>query len=357
MTGRTRLLTTEAVTQLEEDLARVFGVPHAVAVASGTAALHCAFAALDLGPGDEVLVPTLAVVMSIAPVLYTGATPVFVDCGVDRVGFDFDDLARSLTSRTKAVLAVHLWGYACEMERLVAFAAANRLAVVEDACQAHGSELSGRLLGTWGDVGCFSLRDGKVLSCGEGGFLLTGNEQIAERCRAMRTHWFDIVPARSYARLGWNYRLSNPQAVVAREEVGHFQGLLDARRTQSAHVHEQAVRLAGVKPYVPARGERPNGYSPVLLFDEVDAARGVAEELAQRGIANSVATFGLRPVHEWGAVKPCVARPVKDVNCRHLLARAIAPLLRPDSRQSELDAIVTAIAATQTNTQANDPTP
>jgi perosamine synthetase len=204
----------------EAVLRQVFDVKEAIAVSSGTAALHCALAALDIGPEDEVLVPSLAVSMSIVPVLYQQARPIFVDAASGRVDFDYEDLERNVSPRTKAIIAVHLWGCSYDMDRLMRFARRRHLAVIEDACQAHGSQWQGRYLGTWGDVGCFSMRDGKLVSTGEGGFLLTHTPAIAQACRTFRTHQANMHdPSQSYQRLGYNYRLSEIQAWLGRKQV------------------------------------------------------------------------------------------------------------------------------------------
>lgn len=144
---------------------------------------------VGIGPGDEVLVPALAVIMSIVPVLYLGATPVFVDSAPGQIDFDYADLVRKITPRTRAILPVYLWGTACMMPQLMEIAAQHGFPVVEDACQAHGSTWDGKAPGTWGKAGCFSMRDGTLIATGEGGFLLTNDRQVAAFCRAFRTHW------------------------------------------------------------------------------------------------------------------------------------------------------------------------
>lgn len=146
------------VSRYETELTRCFGVPNAVAVASGTAALHCALASCGIGPGDEVLVPAVSVVMSVAPVCYLGAQPVFVDCGPSGADFSYEDLAAKVTTRTKAVVPVYLWGRAGDPARLADFAAEHGLQMIEDACQAHGTLVRGRLAGTFGTSAAFPPR-------------------------------------------------------------------------------------------------------------------------------------------------------------------------------------------------------
>ncbi len=279
------------VSHYENELARHFGVVHAVAVASGTAALHCALAACGIGPGDEVLVPAVSVVMSAAPVLYAGARPVFVDSDPSGADFSYSDLAAKVTTRTKAIIPVLLWGRAGDPERLTSFATTRRLRVIEDACQAHGTRIGKRLAGTFGDLGCFSTKDGKLLWSGEGGFILTGNPDLAGRCRAFRTHWQTPPPGETpLTRLGCNYRLAEPLAAIARANLARFDQLLARRKYQTDLL---ATSLAGTPGITVLAGEPGwNGYAPLARIT-LASPRSFCERLAALGVANSVGTYHL----------------------------------------------------------------
>jgi perosamine synthetase len=281
------------VEQLETELAATFGVRHAVAVASGTAALHCALAACGVGAGDEVLVPAVSVVMSVAPIVFVGAKPVFVDCDETGADFNYVDLGSKVTSRTRAVLSVYLWGRSGDPQRLTAFAAERGLRFIEDACQAHGSRFAGRGLGTFGDAGCFSLRDGKILWSGEGGFILSNDAAVAAYCRAYRTHW-QMPPAgeRPMSRLGHNYRLAEPLAVIARGNLARFDELVGRRRQQSSLLTSLIMGLPGFTIPIPRPEEEWNGYAPLIQLDMPDS-RAFSERLAAIGVPNSVGTFRL----------------------------------------------------------------
>lgn len=328
----------------EAALCDCFGVRDAIAVSSGTAALHCALAALGIGPGDEVLVPALAVIMSIAPVLYVGATPVFVDSAPGRIDFDYTDLERKITPRTKAILPVYLWGAAYTMSRLMDIATQYGLVVIEDACQAHGSTWNGQALGTWGKAGCFSMRDGKLIATGEGGFLLTNDPNVAVFCRAFRTHWGTPGdPQRSYQRLGQNYRLAEPLAWMGRQQVAHFAQILEHRYWQTHMLQEALQGVSGVTVYQSAPEERPNGFSPVLILEEGFAGRQIARHLAEQGVANSVGTFGLRPAHEWPLFAESLAGTISTPHAQQLLSRALALSLLPQYTAEDLLRIINTI--------------
>jgi perosamine synthetase len=281
------------VSQYEKGLAHHFGVAHAVAVASGTAGLHCALAACGIGPGDEVLVPAMSVVMSVAPVLYAGARPVFTDCTPSGSDFSYDDLVAKITRRTKAIIPVHLWGRAGDLARLADFAAARGLWLIEDACQAHGTSVGGRPAGTFGDLGCFSTKDGKILWSGEGGFILTRDASLAERCRALRTHW-QTPPAGEapLARLGFNYRLAEPLAAIARANLARFDQLLTRRQHQTSLLTTLLAGVPGIDVLTCAQGW--NGYA-FLARISLRRPRGFCERLAALGVSNSLGTYRLTP--------------------------------------------------------------
>lgn len=343
----------EHVLAFEAQLAATFHVQDAVAVSTGTAALHCALAALDIQEGDEVLVPSVCVIMSAVPILYQGARPIFVDCQPDRVDFDYADLQRKLSPRTKAILPVHLWGCAYDMERLLAFAEEHHLPVVEDACQAHGAQWGQQYLGTWGTVGCFSLRVGKLIETGEGGFLLTNRRDVAQRCRAFRTHWTNFQdPGLSYQRLGQNYRLTELQALLARHQVLRLSELLARRRQQAEYLREQLAGFPHLVPYTYAPREDSNHFSPVWLIDPSYTHAGLPRILAQKGVVNSVGSFGLQPAQCWPVFQASLSREASTAqsddtpHAAAFLTRALALTLLPHYAQSDLDAIVTTIIDT-----------
>lgn len=289
---------TGQVERLEERLAAWAGVPYAVAVSSGTAALHAALVAAGIGRGDRVLVPAVSVVMSVAPILYAGATPVFVDCVPGGFELDYADLTTKLVCQPKAILPVHLWGRACgDPYYLHAFAQAHGLTVIEDACQAHGTRSDNRLLGTFGDVGCFSLKDGKILWSGEGGFLLTQDRHIAARARAFRTHWQTPPDGEApLTHLGHSYRLAEPLATVADWNLARLGELLDRRRRQTSLMLSLLAGTPGMSPIGGPPDEEWNSYSPLLRLD-LPAPRRFCEHLAGSGVPNSVGTYRLVAAH------------------------------------------------------------
>jgi perosamine synthetase len=328
----------------EATLAQVFGVKEAIAVASGTGAIHCALAALGIGPGDEVLIPALAVVMSVVPIVYQGATPIFVDSAPDRIDFDYQDLESKVSPRTKAILPVYLWGCSYDMDRLLHFAQLHNLVVVEDACQAHGSQWSGHYLGTLGAIGCFSLRDPKLIATYEGGFLLTNSQELAEKYRGFRTHFAASNPLYSYQQRGHNYRLTEFQAWLGRKQVENLGAILARRYGQSIYLlNGLSAELAS---YHYAAQERSNLFSPVFLLNDEDAEKDIARALALRGVPNSVGTFGLQPVYKWPVFSEYAPPAGSTPHAKQFLSRTLAISLLPQHTEADLDGIIATIKTT-----------
>nr|WP_321467051.1 DegT/DnrJ/EryC1/StrS aminotransferase family protein [uncultured Desulfobulbus sp.] len=202
------------ITEFEDRFAARIGVAHAASVSNGTVALHLALMALGIGPGDEVIVPTLTYISSANSIAYTGATPVFVDSLRSTWQIDPDDVRRYITPRTRAIMPVHLYGQACDMEALISIAKEHRLFIIEDCAEAFGTLYKGRHVGTFGDISTFSFYGNKTITTGEGGMVVSNDKTLMERARhlkgqglaAHREYWHDVV--------GYNYRMSNIQAAI-----------------------------------------------------------------------------------------------------------------------------------------------
>lgn len=205
----------EAVAEFEREFAQFIGSSHAVGVSSGFDALRLSLTAAGVGPGDEVLVPANTFIATALAVSAVGAVPVFVDVEEGTYGVDPARIEAAITPKTKAIIPVHLYGQACDLERLVAQAQAHRLVLIEDACQAHGARFAGRRVGTFGLTGCFSFYPAKNLgACGDGGIIVTDNSTIAQQLRVLRD--CGRVDKYRHAVKGLNARLDTLQAAILR---------------------------------------------------------------------------------------------------------------------------------------------
>ncbi|MEV0535899.1 aminotransferase class I/II-fold pyridoxal phosphate-dependent enzyme [Kitasatospora sp. NPDC050463] len=325
----------------ERDLAGVFGTRYAVAVNSGTAALHAALFAAGIRPGDEILVPALTVVMTAAPVVQLGATPVFVDSDPATFDVDYADAAAKVTARTRAIVPVHLWGRMGDPAALAAFASRHGLAVVEDAAQAGGTSRAGTAAGTAGSAGCFSMKDGKILWSGEGGFVVTDDADLAARARAFRGHWLTPPPGeRPQQHLAVNARLAEPLAALAHANLHRLPALLERRRAQSTHLLHALAGARGLTPIRSATDETWNHYSPLLSIG-LPRPRAFADHLARIGVPNSTGTFHLipcdtRPMFSGGARPPCRG-------AAQILERTLAIVLTDRDDEAGLDRYAAAI--------------
>jgi perosamine synthetase len=234
----------EFIGEFERAFAAFCGAREGIAVSSGTAALHLALAAVGVGPGDEVLVPSLTFVATANTVRYCGATPVFVDSDPATWGMETGDLEHRLSRRTKAIVPVHLYGHPCDMDPILEVARRRGLAVVEDAAEAHGALYRGRRVGALGAIGCFSFYGNKIITTGEGGMCVTDDPALAERLRLLRDHGMD--PKRHYWHeiVGYNYRMTNLQAAVGVAQVKRLPEFVEKKRRLAGWYAESLARLA-----------------------------------------------------------------------------------------------------------------
>lgn len=237
----------EFIPRFEEAFSRFCGVPHAMACNSGTSALHLALMALGVGPGDEIIVPTLTYVSSANAVRYCGARPVFADSDPRTMTLDSGDLESRITPRTKGLIAVHLYGHPANMDAIAAVAARHGLFVIEDCAEAHGAMYRGRRVGGLADAGTFSFFGNKIISTGEGGMVTTPSPDLYGKMRLLGGQGMD--PARRYwfTMVGYNYRMTNIEASLGLAQLEQIETHLAHRRGVAEwyqrHLPENLVEL------------------------------------------------------------------------------------------------------------------
>lgn len=267
------------VQNFEEAFARFVGVAEAVGVASGTAALHLALLACSVGPGDEVITTPFTFYATSEAITQAGATPVFVDIAPDTYNLDPSQVEAAVTSRTKAIVPVHLYGQAADMDEIMAVARAHGLWVIEDAAQAHAAEYRGRRCGSIGDIACFSFYPSKNLGCyGDGGMVTSNNAGLMARVRRLRDH--GRVDKYEHAELGWAYRLDALQAAILSAKLPHLERWTEQRRVAARRYDLLFADSDVVTPL-----ERPDRrhvyYSYVIRTSRRDA---LVQHLSARGI-------------------------------------------------------------------------
>lgn len=326
-----RLAPGERTRAFEHAFAEQLGVRHAVAVSSCTAALHLAYLAAGVGPGDEVIVPAMTFAATATAAIYCGARPVFAEIAGQRdLSLDPDDVRMRITPRTKAVSVVHFGGYAAPADRLRELCDAHGLALIEDSAHAPSGRLGTRKLGTFGLAGCFSLFSNKVLSVGEGGLLTTDDEAVAAFARSHRS-----------GDRGVNYRFDEPRAALALSRLGRLEDDIAQRRALTRRYRDRLAGMPGVT--VPYRDEDVAGSScyvmPIMVTDP-ERQNPLRAALKARGVQTSL----LYPaIHEFTAYReryPGISLPRTELASR---TEVTIPLF-PHMTEAEQDRVVDAIA-------------
>lgn len=218
------------VNELEKRFAKRVGVQYAISVTNGTHALHLPLAAMGIGPGDEVIVPAFTMVATANAVRYTGATPIFIDARPDTWNLDESKLEKAITSKTKAIIVVHIYGHPVEMDKVMQIARRHGLWVIEDDAEAHDASYKGRKVGSIGDVGCFSMYANKLVTTGEGGIVVTNNRELYLLMNKLHNHAFSDEIHFWHEYVGYNYRMTNMQAAVGLAQLERMTDFLNKRR-------------------------------------------------------------------------------------------------------------------------------
>ena len=257
------------VKQFERRFAEYHQCKHGIGVVNGTVAIRIALTALGIGPGDEVIVPPFTFVATASAVIEANATPVFVDIELETSNIDPKAIEAAITPRTKAIIVVHLGGLPCKMDTIMDVAKRHGLAVIEDACHAHGAEYKGRRLGSIGDVAAFSFQSSKNVSAGEGGIIVTNSDDLAELCWSM--HNCGRVPGGKWYehhRIGGNYRLGEFQGAVLNAQWDRFEQQAQTRERNGLYLDRQLAGLDGITPQVRTADCTRHAYHLYsLLFD------------------------------------------------------------------------------------------
>jgi perosamine synthetase len=318
--------------EFERRFADWLGVRNASSVSNGTVALHVALKALGIGPGDEVLVPTLTYIASANAVTYCGAKVVFVDSEADYWQMDLEDAERKVTSRTKAVMPVHLYGHACDMDATMALARAYGLSVIEDCAEAIGTRIGDRLAGTWGDVSSFSFFGNKTITTGEGGMVVTDDQARAHLVSKLkgqgladgREYWHDVV--------GYNYRMTNICAAIGCAQMDHLDQVI-AKKQQIAAWYRDALDGLPLHIHRTRPGTVHSYWMVSIVIDDPAHRDPLRAALKNAGIETRPLFF---PIHQMEMYKrPDESYPVAE----NLSSRGINLPSYPDLSREDVNVI------------------
>jgi perosamine synthetase len=325
------------VAEFEAAFAEYCGVRHAIATSNGTTALHVALLANGIGPGDEVITTPFTFIASANTVLYTGAKPVFVDIEPGSFNIDPDKIEAAITPRTKAIMPIHLYGNPAEMGRIMEIAERHGLAMIEDAAQAHGTEIDGKRAGSWG-TGCFSFYPTKNITTGEGGIVTTDDDCVADRARLLRAHGMRV---RYYHEtMGYNFRMTNIHAAIGLAQMPKLEGFNDRRIANAAYLSEHLPREIVQVPQVrPGTRHVFHQYTvrvlPPLKRDELRA------HLTEQGVGSEV--YYPVPVHQQQLYREMGYRgegfPESERAAKEVLSLPIHPGLSQDDLETIVDVV------------------
>lgn len=350
---RSRWLTMGAITQkFEQEFAVYTGARHAIAVTNATAALHIACVVAGLGPGDEVILPSLTFVATANAVRYTGACPVFADIeGSTNLNISAQTIEACLTNRTRAIIVVHYGGYACDMPAILKIAQKHGLFVIEDAAHAIGAQFADRMLGTWGQIGCYSFFSNKNMTTGEGGMLVTNDDQLAERLRLLRSHGMTSLTwdrhnghAWSYdvVELGYNYRIDEIRSALGRVQLQKLAHNNQLRRDKTTMYHQALKELCPtiIIPFEKHTGISASHLLPILL--PVNTPRvAFMDTMKSKGIQTSI---HYPPIHLFSAYREHNASISRKLeNTESLAVREVTLPLYPSLSDANINLVVEAV--------------
>lgn len=297
---RNRWLSMGGLTQtFENEFASFIGSKHALAVTNATAALHLACVAVGLGPGDEVIIPSLTFVATANAVRYTGATPVFADVeSLDWLTISPASIEECITERTRAIMVMHYAGFACDMPAIMEIARRHKLYVIEDSAHAIGSELDGRRLGTWGHIGCFSFFSNKNMTTGEGGMLVTENDELAQRIQTLRSHGMTSLSWDRHKGHSWSYDVVDLGFNYRIDEIRSALGSVQLKKVAASNEHRKHLTtlyrgllaehtLDIHLPFSASRGSSCCHIFPILLPPRMDRTQFM-EGMKKHGVQTSI---------------------------------------------------------------------
>jgi perosamine synthetase len=286
------------VSQFEKRMAAIVGRGHGIAVCNGTAALETAVAALDLQPGDEIIMPTFTIISCTAAVIRCGCVPVLVDSDPVTWNMDVDQITAKITCRSRAIMVVHIYGLPVDMDPVLEIAEKFGLTIIEDAAEMHGQNYRGRPCGSFGELSTFSFYPNKHVTTGEGGMVLTDNDRLAERCRSLRNLCFQPKKRFVHEELGYNFRMTNLQAALGIAQLERLDEFIRHKRRMGQKYTERLMGVEGLE-LMPARTAYAENiywvYGMVLKEEVPFDAEEAMRRLGQQGIGTRPFFW---PMHE-----------------------------------------------------------
>ena len=286
------------VRKFEEKFSKKIGRKYGIAVCNGSAAIEVAISALNIGPGDEVILPTFTIISCVLPVIRAGAKPVLVDCDPVTWNMCPKQIENKITDKTRAIMAVHIYGLPVDMTPLLNIASKYDLKIIEDAAEMHGQTYRGKPCGTFGDISTFSFYPNKLITTGEGGMVLTDDEILAERCRSLRNLCFQEGKRFIHEEMGWNFRITSLQASIGLAQLERLEEFIKIKRTMGKRYTDLLKNIEGIELPQEKTDYADNIYwvYGIVLKEEIPFnAEKVMKKLARENIGTRPFFW---PIHE-----------------------------------------------------------
>jgi perosamine synthetase len=281
------------IKKFEDKFCEYTGIEYACAVSNGTAALHLALKALGLKDGDEVIVPAFTYIASVSSIVYTGAEPVFADSLYKTWQVDPDDIRRKITSKTKAIMPVHLYGHPCEMDEIMKIADEHKLFVVEDCAEAFGTKYKGKSAGLFGDLSAFSFYGNKTITTGEGGMVATNNSVLHERVNHLKMHAVSKYKEYWHDEIGFNYRMTNMCAAIGTAQLEHADKIIE-KKIKIAELYNKMLAGLPVEPHMESDNTVHSYWMYSILTENEETRNLLRKFLSEDGIETRPSFY---PVH------------------------------------------------------------
>ena len=329
--------------EFEELMADYIGVKYAVAVSSGTAGLHILVRALGIGPGDEVLVPSFTFAATVNAILFERGIPVFVDIEPETYNLDPDDLERKITKKTKAIMAVDIFGHPAEWDRILEIADKYNLKIIDDSCEALGAEYKGKKVGQFGDAACFAFYPNKQMTTGEGGIIVTDNPGIAKLARSLRNQGRGEMSAwLEHERLGYNYRMDEMSAALGVSQLRRIETFLEKRERVARMYTEKLRKFSWVRPPIVKPYVRMSWFVYVITLKEGLDRDEIIKELEKEGIParGYFSPIHLQPyIREMFGTKEGMLPTTENIS-----KRTLALPFHNNLREEEIEEVVSTLA-------------
>jgi len=281
------------ITEFEDNFSQFLGIEYSTAVSNGTVALHTALLALGIGPEDEVIVPTFTYIASVNAIHYTGAKPIFVDSEIDFWQMDIEDVKKKITSNTKAIMAVHIYGHPCELDKLKSICDANNIFLIEDCAESFGSKFDGKYTGFFGDISTFSFFGNKTITTGEGGMVSTNNAALYDKTVRIKGQGLSKGMEYFHDIIGYNYRMTNICAAIGCAQLEKADFIIDKKR-EIADWYNKYLSNVPVVLHRENSNVLHTYWMYTILVDNAETRRKAREYLREKGIETRPS---FHPVH------------------------------------------------------------